>query len=261
MSEAFSRFRAFLRHLYFGSSNESQIWRYSLLIFDILTLAYFIIGPFVHQDNSHNAFDYALAVILTLDYFARLLAAAHPGRYVLSFASAADLIVIVSLIVPAFFDNLAFLRVVRMLRLMRSYHLLRELREASSWFRRNEDILQSSINLFVFIFVVTAIVFVLEVDRNDGINNYLDALYFTVTTLTTTGSGDITMTDNLGRWMTVIIMIFGVALFLRLVQTIFRPAKAFYPCPKCGLKRHDPDAVYCKHCGNVVTIPTDGDWS
>ena len=113
-----------------------------------------------------------------------------------------------------------------MLRLLRSYHLLKELREASSWFRRNEDILQSAVNLVVFIFVVTAIVFVIEDDRNPNINNYLDALYFTVTTLTTTGFGDITMTDSVGRLMTVLIMIFGVALFLRLVQTIFRPSKA-----------------------------------
>jgi voltage-gated potassium channel len=60
--------------------------------------------------------------------------------------------------------------------------------------------------------------------------------------------------------MTVLIMIFGVALFLRLVQTIFRPAKVNLPCPDCGLNRHDPDAVHCKHCGRLLNIPTEGAW-
>ncbi|MGE3248086.1 MAG: potassium channel family protein, partial [Beijerinckiaceae bacterium] len=76
--------------------------------------------------------------------------------------------------------------------------------------------------------------------------------------LTTTGFGDITMTDTSGRMLAVIIMILGVALFLRLIQTIFRPQKVAYPCPDCGLKRHEPDAVHCKHCGHILNIPTEG---
>ena len=131
---------------------------------------------------------------------------------------------------------------------MRSYHLLKELRDASSWFRRNEDILQSAVNLMVFIFVVTAIVFVVEDDRNENINNYLDALYFTVTTLTTTGFGDITMTDSVGRLMTVLIMIFGVALFLRLVQTIFPSRKGELCLPR--LRPQPPRSG----CGSLQTL-------
>jgi voltage-gated potassium channel len=60
--------------------------------------------------------------------------------------------------------------------------------------------------------------------------------------------------------LVVVIMVVGVGLFLRLIQTIFRPAKIAFPCPDCGLKRHDPDAVHCKHCGRVLNIPTEGDW-
>jgi voltage-gated potassium channel len=56
----------------------------------------------------------------------------------------------------------------------------------------------------------------------------------------------------------VVIMIFGVGLFLRLVQTIFRPQKVAHACPDCGLKRHEPDAVHCKHCGRLLNIPTEG---
>lgn len=253
-------FQTFLRQLYYGHSTRARVFRFALLAFDLVTIGYFIVSSVMDPERHFHTLDYSIAVILAVDYLARLIASATPTRYLMSFTSLADVVVIVSLLVPVFFENFAFLRVVRMLRLLRSYHLLKELREASSWFRRNEDILQSAVNLVVFIFVVTAIVFVIEDDRNPNINNYLDALYFTVTTLTTTGFGDITMTDSVGRLMTVLIMIFGVALFLRLVQTIFRPSKAQIACPDCGLNRHDTDAIHCKHCGRMLNIPTEGAW-
>jgi voltage-gated potassium channel len=252
--------QARLRQLYFGHSASARSFRYGLLAFDLITIGYFIVSAIVDPDRHHHELDYAIAVVLALDYSARLIASGARWRYVASFTSLADVVVIISLIIPAFLENFAFLRVIRMLRLLRSYHLLKELRDTSKWFRRNEEILHSALNLFVFIFVVTAIVFVVEHDANENINNYLDALYFTVTTLTTTGFGDITMTDTVGRLLTVLIMIFGVALFLRLVQTIFRPAKVNLPCPDCGLNRHDPDAVHCKHCGRLLNIPTEGAW-
>lgn len=261
MNDRFATLRGTLRHLYFGNSTKAQIWRYSLLVFDVMTIGYFIVSSILDPDRIHYELDYVIAAILTLDYVGRLIAAARPLRYMANFTSLADVVVIVSLVATAFFENLGFLRIIRMLRLMRSYHLLKELREASNWFRRNEDILQSTVSLIVFIFTVTAIVYVVEHDRNANINNYLDALYFTVATLTTTGFGDITMTDSAGRLLTVAIMIFGVALFLRLIQTIFRPAKANISCPDCGLSKHDTDAIHCKHCGRLLNIPTEGDWS
>lgn len=260
MADRLKSLRSLLRELYFGGSKKARIWRYALLVFDIITIGYFIVSSVLDPDRAHHELDYVIAAVLLLDYLGRFMAAAKPVKYAASFTSLADVVVMVSLTAPAFFENFAFLRVIRMLRLMRSYHLLRELRQASVWFRRNEEIIQSAINLIVFVFVVTAVVYVAEHDRNDAINNYLDALYFTVTTLTTTGFGDITMTDSGGRLLTVLIMIFGVALFLRLVQTIFRPNKVHYSCPDCGLSRHDPDAVHCKHCGRVLNIPTEGEW-
>jgi len=102
------------------------------------------------------------------------------------------------------------------------------------------------------------VVYVSQVGENPAIQNYIDALYFTVTALTTTGFGDITLIGTSGHLLAVLIMIFGLSLFLRLVQTIFRPEKVRYECPDCGLKRHDQDAVHCKHCGRILHIATEG---
>jgi voltage-gated potassium channel len=35
--------------------------------------------------------------------------------------------------------------------------------------------------------------------------------------------------------------------------------KVRYTCPDCGLNRHDPDAVHCKHCGRTINIATEGE--
>ena len=125
---------------------------------------------------------------------------------------------IVSLLLPFFVENLAFLRIARALRLLRSYHLLRDLRADSEWFRQHEDVIQRTVNLLVFIFIVTSAVYVTQHAINPQISNYVDALYFTITTLTTTGFGDITPKDAGGRLLSVVIMVVGVGLFLRLLQ-------------------------------------------
>jgi voltage-gated potassium channel len=50
-------------------------------------------------------------------------------------------------------------------------------------------------------------------------------------------------------------MIVGISLFVRLAQAVFRPNKITFPCPKCALQRHEPDAVHCKACGYLLQIP------
>lgn len=245
--------------LYRGSGRRSAVFQYGLLLFDFLTIAFFLVVSFIHDAPWVIIVDLLIAIPLTLDFLARFTIAQTRWRYLWSVTTIADLIVIVSLIIPALTGNFAFLRILRAIRLLRSYHVLGLLRQSSPWVRRNEDLIQSVVNLAVFIFICTAIVYVSQVGDNPAINDYIDALYFTITTLTTTGFGDITLVGQFGRLLAVLIMIFGISLFLRLVQTIFRPAKVRFRCDNCGLLRHDPDAVHCKHCGLVINIPNEGE--
>jgi voltage-gated potassium channel len=104
---------------------------------------------------------------------------------------------------------------------------------------------------------MTAIVYQTQHATNPGIRHYADALYFTVTALTTTGFGDITLPGTGGRLLTVVIMIVGVTLFLGLLRAVLRPHKVRFACPHCGLMRHEPDAVHCKACGQLLNIPNE----
>lgn len=248
-----------LKKLYGGASLTATRFRFGLLAFDMITVIYFIAASMVPATEWVLYLDIIIAIVLTIDFAARMWISSQRIRYVLSVAGLVDLIVIVTLLIPLIAQNFAFLRVVRALRLLRSYRVLKDLRNQFPYFSKHEDIIHSVVNLMVFIFFITALVYVLQVRVNDDITNYVDALYFTVTVLTTTGFGDITLHGTTGHLLSVVIMVVGVGLFLRLVQTIFHPTKVRHLCPSCGLTRHDPDAVHCKHCGIILHIETDGE--
>lgn len=250
--------REMIQRLYFGDDARARRFRYGLIAFDVLTIAVFLVSPFGGHQQWMIAIDLVIGILLTVELSARLYAERPSPRHLLSLTTAADLIVICSLLLPVFLENVAFLRIARALRLLRSYHLLRDLRTDSPWFRLHEDVIQRTVNLAVFIFIVTSVVYVTQHKTNAQIASYIDALYFTITTLTTTGFGDITLGGPGGRLLAVVIMVVGVSLFLRLLQSIFRPNKVRFECPDCALRLHDADAVHCKHCGRVLPIPDDG---
>lgn len=247
-----------LDHLYNGESGRARNFRWGLLAFDGITILYFVVASFLHHVDDMHVVEEAIGALYLVEFGARLFISKTRWHDVFHPVGLADLVVIASLLAPSLAENFSFLRVIRALRLLRSYHMLKNLRQQSVFVRSHEEIIFSVVNLLVFIFVITAVVYVNQIGVNPSIQNYVDALYFTIATLTTTGFGDITMVGTSGHILAVLIMIFGISLFLRLIQTIFRPSKIRYNCPTCGLSRHDNDAVHCKHCGQVIHITTEG---
>jgi voltage-gated potassium channel len=250
--------KQFCREFFYGAGELGMRGRYIMLAVDSLIILYFIVTTFMPLNDIIITTDMIIGVILCLELGGRLLADSDRMGLLSKPLALLDLAIIISLFLPTVIGNFAFLRVARALRVARSYAFTQRLRSEFTFFKRNEDVIFSAINLLVFIFVVTAFVFVWQQEVNASINNYIDALYFTVTTLTTTGFGDVILVGSEGRLLSIIIMVVGVALFIRLVQTIFRPSKVKYECPRCGLTRHDIDAVHCKHCGNELHIRTEG---
>lgn len=253
-----NQFSKSCREIYYGQSLRALRAQYLFLALDLLIISYFVVTTFLYPYDWIVFVDMAIGIVLVIDFLCRFAAQYDRGAFLVRPMTIIDFVVISSLFVPALVGNFAFLRLVRSLRLMRSYIVARQLRMHSRFFARNEDVLFSALNLLVFIFIVTATVYEFQVSVNDSINNYVDALYFTITTLTTTGFGDVILVGSTGRLLAVVIMVVGVALFLRLIQTIFRPSKVKHECPDCGLTRHELDAVHCKHCGRQLHIPTKG---
>jgi voltage-gated potassium channel len=250
--------QATVRELYEGHGGRARRFRFGLLLLDIVVIVFFIAVSFLQPSPWITAAEVAIGAVLIADFLARWWICPRSIIYFRQLSTWADLVVIVTLFLPLLTQNMLFLRMLRAVRLFRSYTLIRDLRTEFSFFRRNSDAIEASVNLLVFIFITSALVYVVEGGRHEKIGNFVDALYFTVSTLTTTGFGDITFTDMWGRLLSIFVMLAGVGLFLRLVQTIFRPAKVNHECPACGLMRHEPDAVHCKHCGLVLHIKDEG---
>ncbi|MES2914376.1 MAG: ion channel [Pseudomonadota bacterium] len=253
-----STLRSRLRTLYEGEGEAGDRFRYALLAFDLVTVTWLVASSFIERGSNHTTIDRAIGLTFLADFLARLWISRKPLKDILSFWGIADILVIASLLFPIWGEGLAFLRVLRLFRVFHSPQTLDQLRDDIPGFRRHETAIRAALNLMIFIFAMTALVYQTQSGVNDKITNYVDALYFTVTTLTTTGFGDVTLVGNTGKLLAVAIMIFGISLFLRLVQVVLRPAKAHFPCPTCGLRRHDHDAVHCKACGTVLNIPDDG---
>ena len=255
----FGELRRALARLYEGKSRDAVWFQTGLLLFDLAAITFFIVTTFLHNSTALYAIEFVLGIVFLFDFLARLLIARRRLSYLFHPVTLADLIVIVSLFAGLLYENFAFLRVLRALRLLRTYRALAQLRRRYPFFAEHEAVFTSIISLAVFIFVVTALVYVFQVKVNPQIENYVDALYYTVTTLTTTGFGDVVLVGTGGKLLAVLIMVLGLSLFLRLIQTLFRPNKVHFECPSCGLTRHDLDAVHCKHCGEVLKIENEGE--
>ena len=247
-----------LRQLYEGEPPRSVRFRYVLLALDVVTVLFIVATSFVPRTRIVETLDVVFGIWILADFSARLLISRKPLREFARVSTWTDIVVIISFLAPFSGEAGGFLRPLRTLTLLRDYRMAGQLRIDSPFFRRNEEVIFAAVTLAVFIFVMTGVVYETQNSHNKQIVNYADALYFTVTALTTTGFGDITLPGTAGRLITVVIMIFGVTLFLNLAKALLAPSKVRFPCPICGLQRHDSDAVHCKACGTVLNIPDEG---
>lgn len=253
------RLRARLRALYHGTSDAAVRFRFAVIILDFIIIAFFIAAP-VLKDQGGAVFyvlDYVIAAILAFDLVARALAYTDWKDWLKRPITWGDLFVLATLLFPAWLYNLGFLRVLRLWTLINSDFFWKTVGRGYDN-TRVEDIVKALAALITFIFVVAGFVYTSFMGRYEGISGYVDALYFTITSLTTTGYGDIILPGVWGRLLSIAVMLGGVGLFFRLIQSLAAPHKVLHPCPTCGLRRHDQDAVHCKACGQVLCIPDDG---
>jgi len=176
-SSALGRFRVRLRRLFYGHRPAAIAFQAGLLAIDLAAIAYFVATTFVADAPWMRMVDLLLGGLLTLEFLGRMLAHRHPMRYIDNSAAVIDLVVIASLFVSALGGNLGFLRILRTVRLLRSYNVLGRLKKQFPVVRRNEEVILAALNLAVFVFMISALVFVTQHGVNPKIEDFLDALY------------------------------------------------------------------------------------
>jgi len=112
-------------------------------------------------------------------------------------------------------------RITRILRVIRMFKLFRyskNMEILGNVIRREQKILLTVLGIAVFyIFVSALIMFNAEPHKNPdtgvvAFENFFDALYWATVTLTTVGYGDVTPVTNIGRLVSMLSSLFGVAI-------------------------------------------------
>jgi voltage-gated potassium channel len=85
-------------------------------------------------------------------------------------------------------------------------------------------------------------------------------MYWAVVTLTTTGFGDMVPKTPLGQFITSLTILLGYGIIAfptgivgaELAASIMKRPLTTRSCTHCLTEGHDPDALYCKHCGDEL---------
>ncbi|MBO3761158.1 potassium channel family protein [Ciceribacter sp. L1K22] len=245
-----------LARLYYGRDTAAIRFQFALMVIDVAIIGFFLAGPYLRDRPSYLILDYTIAAWIALELVAQWSATYPARRYLMRPMTWVDIFVLCTLLFPQWLFNFAFLRVARIWAVAQRPIFDVMLRRLG--LKEHSDVVTAFINLFVFLFLVTGFVYTFFFYREDAGTGFIDAFYFTVATVTTTGFGDITLPGTFGKLTSIITMIIGISLFVRLAQAIVRPYKVTFPCPECGLQRHDADAVHCKACGHILNIPDEG---
>ena len=137
--------------------------------------------------------EWAITILFTLEYLLRLYSTKKSQQYATSFFGIVDLIAIIptylSLIVPGA-QSLLIVRALRLLRMFRVLKLSRYIGEGEVLF---EALLQSKTRIIIFLFTVTilgfisgAMMYLLEGPAN-GFTSIPQSVYWSLTTITGTG--------------------------------------------------------------------------
>ncbi len=201
--------------------------------------------------------DTAILAVFAVEYLIRFWCAENRLRYFLSLYSIIDLLVILPFFVGVF--DLQFIRVFRWFRILRLVRFL-EGKTIFGYVSSEDSVIFTRIllTLFIIIFVFSGLIYQAEHPQHpDVFRTFLDAVYFSVATMTTVGFGDVTPHTEMGRLLTILMILTGIALIpwqlgdliKRLVKTANRVEVI---CPGCSLSSHDADAVFCRACGTKL---------
>ena len=164
--------RKSLHELYQGGTERTRWFLYSLLIFDFLSLLFIIATSFLPRNDLIRGLDLFFGIVFAIEFVARFLAVRRPVRELMRFTTWTDVAAIASLLGSATGEAAGFLRSLRTLRLLRTFRVADLLRTDSRFFRRHEDVFSALVNLSVFIFVMTGVVYETQRSINPHIGNY-----------------------------------------------------------------------------------------
>lgn len=223
---------------------DSLYLAYSSLfrIFEIFSVCFF-------------TFEYALR-IWTCTYIDKYK---HPvfGRlkYIFSFGSLIDLLAIIPFYLPlSTIYDFRFVRIFRLIRFLRVFKLGRYLnatRIISNVFKTKKEELVLCLFITVCLIVIaSSLMYFVEHDAQpDKFSSIPETMWWSVTTLTTVGYGDIIPITALGRTLTAFLSILGIGMFAL-------PAGILASGFSAEFQKLKKEKNTCPHCGKGIINST-----
>lgn len=212
--------------------------------------------------------EWFFTLLFTAEYALRLWVVRKPLRYARSFYGVIDLLAILPTFLSLLFPASASLTVIRALRLLRIFRVLKLVEYSSEAGVLIEALLRSRRKIFVFIATLLTIVvifgalmYVVE-GPEKGFTSIPTGMYWAIVTVATVGFGDIAPTTSFGRFITSVLIVIGYSIiavptgiYTAELARSMQPKRRVVRCVECGLPDHETDAWHCRKCGR--SLPSD----
>ena len=223
--------------------------------------------PFFHRHfGSHLAgLEWFFTIAFTIELLLRLLCVRKPMKYVLSFNGLVDLCSILPSYLMLVFPHAAYLMSIRILRLLRIFRIFKLVRYVEAYQSLGRALLQSRFKIMVFMSVALMMVLIIGTlmhiveGANNGFTSIPTAMYWTITTITTVGYGDIAPKTEIGRLLASFTMLIGwsiIAVPTAIVTAEIGSMRPTRPadittrtCQACLTEGHLRQAKFCFKCG------------
>ncbi|MDF1516515.1 MAG: ion transporter [Lutibacter sp.] len=217
--------------------------------------------------NFLNISEWAITILFTLEYFARIIVIKKPSKYIFSFYGIIDFLATVPKYVSLFFGGAQALVALRALRLLRIFRILKLTRYLGASLNLSTALKASKTKILIFLFsvivltiILGTIMYLVEGPEN-GFTSIPISMYWAIVTLTTVGYGDLSPITSLGQFIASLVMILGygiIAVPTGIVTSEISKQDAkihvnTQTCPHCLADKHLDDAEFCNKCGEKLS--------
>ena len=248
-------------------------------LFDIILLIVILFSIFlvmlesVESINAQYGYildisEWIITILFSIEYLARIITVKSPRKYIFSFYGIIDLLSTIPKYLSLFILGAHSLVVIRALRLLRVFRILKLTRFIGESANFGKALRQSRAKIAVFItFVIVlciilgSVMYLIENDKESGFTSIPRSVYWAIVTLTTVGYGDIAPITALGQFIASLIMILGygiIAIPTGIISSeMTRTDKKLIPnntqnCVNCSEAYHQDKAEFCHKCGHKI---------
>lgn len=211
--------------------------------------------------------EWTFTLLFTAEYLIRLWTLKRPLSYAISLYGIIDVLAVIPSYLSLFLVGSQYLMVVRAIRLMRIFRILKLRQYLDESRMLVKAITQSFRKIAIFMMFIVILVTILGSvmylveGPQSGFTSIPESIYWAIVTLTTVGYGDISPATPLGKIIASIIMLCGYGIIAVptgiVTSELTLQARRGVPennCPECK-QTAAPGANYCASCGTRLTRP------